>query len=424
MSSELGTCPGCGARVEPDDERCDLCGTPVEANEASAESDDDSSGDQEPAGEMDSRADQRSIEEGGVDHVYCYQCGWENPVEANYCSQCGQQLQDVDAGSEGPEVRSVDADLPQGSSSAEDVDGDAVPGREEGADVGKRVLGVVGVAVLLVVGFFFVTQWSQQRQWTDESPGEGSSSAMEQSSRSPTGDQQATGEGGRSATPRSSEGPADLRGLVDDLSGPIDGPVADRIDSVRTRMERAQGDEKRELQVELVQLYTGAGAPGWAALVQSRIADETETPEDRRRAADLLYRWMQQVGEQGGREGIEGVARHVATAYETVVRRRPDDLDARTRMGEAYLLTNEPMKGIQEINSVLEDDSTFVPARFQKGLALLQIGRLEEAIREFEQVKQYANREEPFYQQAERAIEVIREQTQEGAGEGDVQSRP
>lgn len=416
MPSELETCPGCGARVERGDERCDLCGTPLEANDTSPESDDDSSGDQAPAEETGPREDQPSVGEERPEQVYCHQCGWENPPEANYCSRCGQQLQEVGAGSEGRMVRPVDADLPQTSSSAEESDADDVSPDEESDEIGKRLLGVVGVAVLLVVGFFFVTQWSQQRQWADESQGEGSSPATEQSSPSRPGGQPSTGDAGASGSSPSSEAPADLQGLVNDLSGPVDGPVADRIDSVRTRVEEAQGDARRKLQAELVQLYTGAGTPGWAALVQSQLADETGTHEDRRRAADLLYRWMQQVSEQGNREGIQRVARHVASAYETVVQQRPDDLDARTRMGEAYLLTNEPMKGIQEINAVLEDDSTFVPARFQKGLALLQIGRLEEAIRQFEQVKEYASRGEPFYQQADRAIEVIRQRTQEGAG--------
>jgi len=120
---------------------------------------------------------------------------------------------------------------------------------------------------------------------------------------------------------------------------------------------------------------------------------------------------MRQVEQQGDRARIAEVARHVATAYEQVAEQRTEDLDARTRMGEAYLLTNNPMKGIQAINAVLEEDSTFVPARFQKGLALLQINRLDQAIQQFEQVKQYAGEQEPFYKQAERAIEVIREQS-------------
>jgi cytochrome c-type biogenesis protein CcmH/NrfG len=126
---------------------------------------------------------------------------------------------------------------------------------------------------------------------------------------------------------------------------------------------------------------------------------------------------MQKVQGQGQRQQVFQVAQHAARAYETVADQRPDDLDARTRMGEAYLLTNEPMKGIKAINGVLDEDSTFVPARFQKGLALLQINRLDQATKQFEMVRQYAEDGSPFSQQAERAIKVIEEQrTQSTSG--------
>jgi tetratricopeptide (TPR) repeat protein len=202
---------------------------------------------------------------------------------------------------------------------------------------------------------------------------------------------------------------------VDELSGPVEGPVADKIDSLRTAEQRAQGERQRQLRTQLVRLYIGAGAPGQAALVQRQVADATGDVDDRRRAADLLYRWMRQVEQQSGRARVADVAQHVAAAYEAVADERSQDLDARTRMGEAYLLTNNPMKGIRAINDVLAEDSTFVPARFQKGLALLQINRLDQAIQQFRQVQEYADPQEPFYKQAERAIEVINEQRSSGA---------
>jgi tetratricopeptide (TPR) repeat protein len=173
----------------------------------------------------------------------------------------------------------------------------------------------------------------------------------------------------------------------------------------------------------LVRLYIGAGTPGRAALVQRQLADATGTVEARRRAADLLYRWMRQVERQRGRSEVAEVARHVATAYAAVADERPQDLDARTRMGEAYLLTNNPMKGIEAINQVLSEDSTFVPARFQKGLALLQINRLEESVRQFRMVKTFADPEEPFYKQAQRAIDVINERTSMG-GQDSTAAQP
>jgi tetratricopeptide (TPR) repeat protein len=198
--------------------------------------------------------------------------------------------------------------------------------------------------------------------------------------------------------------------LLDQTADSLTGSVAGQIDSLRTRIDQASGAEKRQLQTELVNLLIGAGHPGRAAVVQRDLAAATGAVDAQRRAADLLYRWMQKVQGKGQRQQVFQVARHAADAYEKVANQRPDDLDARTRMGEAYLLTNEPMKGIKAINGVLDDDSTFVPARFQKGLALLQINRLDQATKQFEKVQQYAEDGSPFYRQADRAIKVIEQQ--------------
>lgn len=222
----------------------------------------------------------------------------------------------------------------------------------------------------------------------------------------------------------------DLQTLLDQTGSSPPGAMAGQIDSLEARIEQASGPDKREAQAELVNLLIGAGQPGRAAVVQSRIADATDAVDAQRRAADLLYRWMQKLQGEGQREQVLEVARHAAQAYQAVVDQRPDDLDARTRMGEAYLLTNRPMRGIKAINAVLDDDSTFVPARFQKGLALLQINRLDQALNEFERVKQFAEDGSPFARQADRALTVIKKQRQQSSsgssgsssGPGDVET--
>jgi hypothetical protein len=290
--------------------------------------------------------------------------------------------------------------------------------------MGQQLLVVVGVALVLVLGLFFVTQWSQDYEWggdesssepaATQSPGEAGSpsSAPGGSAAGPSGG------GAMSGAPSAQGSPTDLQTLVENLGGAVEGPVAGKIDSVRTALDGATGEQESQLRAQLVRLYIGAGTPGRAALAQSTLADQTGRVEDRRRQANLLYKWMRRVEQQGNRAKVADVARHVAEAYAAVVEQRPQDLDARTRMGEAYLLTNNPMQGIQAINQVLEDDSTFVPARFQKGLALLQINRLDQAVRQFERVMRHAGQDDPFYRQAKRAIEVIREQTSSSGGGG------
>ena len=423
MADEEQTCPSCGARVPAGADQCDLCGTPVQAAEDAPTPDGESpmpdAADAEastPAPSGDDAAPAPTEPGGAPETVYCNQCGHENPLSANFCSRCGTELPVLSRDGEAEGTRAVTADLPEGrapdpsaaAAEPEDVEVDAT---------GTQLLWMVGLGVAVVLVFFGLTQWSQQYEWGS---GEEETSAPVEATGQPQGGGSASGPAGaaQGSGPSSwgSDETKDLQSLVTELSDSASGSVSGRIDSLRALEERATGSEQQELRAQLVQLYIGAGTPGRAALLQRTLADSSGSVEDRRRAADLLYRWMRKVEQTAGRARVSDVARHVAAAYSDVVEQRPEDLDARTRMGEAYMLTNNPMKGIQAINEVLEDDSTFVPARFQKGLALLQINRLDQAVEQFERVKANAESTGPFYKQATRAIEVIREQASKQDG--------
>ncbi len=398
------------------------------ASDAPDESDDTDALDDTPAAaDAPGGAEEPDAAESEGQSVFCNQCGWENPPGARYCSQCGEELQDLSAAAPAG-TRRVAADLPTGSSSTEPEPKDAEQreasddsGDGEQVAMGRQIVLVVGGALALVIGLFFATQWSAQQTWSE---GEGANGPSAQAGQTDGtgGGAGARSPGGQQQRPMASGGgqpaPTDLQTLLDQTADSLTGSIAQQIDSLRTRVQQASGSGKRQFQVELVNLYIGAGHPGRAALVQKEVADATDRVDARRRTADLLYRWMQKLQGQGQREQVFQVARHAAQAYGTVAEQRPDDLDARTRMGEAYLLTNEPMQGIEAINGVLEEDSTFVPARFQKGLALLQINRLDQATRQFEKVKRFAENGSPFFQQADRALTVIEERREASAGGG------
>ncbi len=407
MSTNERSCPSCGARVSPDADRCDLCGAAVESvSEEEADASEDASS-------LDSaQSEEASTSSSEATHsVFCHQCGWKNPPEANYCSKCGAELQDLDA--EPPEgARPVAADLPTGSDSAGERQAAPDQPTDEQEEMGRQVALLVGGAVVLVLVLFFLTQWSEGYEWSQESSDPPAAAQAPASPDGPSAGNETPSQQRPGAAPgaEGAETPADLEELVKQTSGELNSEFAGQVDSLREQIAEASNGEKQQLQSELVNLLIGAGEPGRAAVLQKKVADATGAVDDRRRAADLLYRWMQQLQEEGQRQQIFEVARHAANAYEAVAEERPDDLDARTRMGEAYLLTNDPMQGIKTINAVLDDDSTFVPARFQKGLALLQINRFDQARKEFEKVMRDAGEESAFYRQAERAVEVIDEQ--------------
>ncbi|MEF8938837.1 MAG: zinc-ribbon domain-containing protein [Salinivenus sp.] len=428
MADSSDSCPSCGAQVPADADQCTLCGTPVDEEDPPPDSSsaEDVEAEADAPGASPASDSSDPSDAGTPDRVFCTQCGFENPGGANYCSRCGTELQDLSGAGPSPGTTPVSADLPRGETeSTEDPATEApAPDAPEAENddgrqaVGSQVVWMVGLGIVVVLGFFFATRWSQQYQWSGQEGNASPAATAEERPAAQGGGASPSASGGGAGPQGTTDAPdTDLGTLVDELGGPVDGPVADKIDSLRAVADEASGDRRRQARAELVRMYIGAGTPGRAALVQGRLAEATGTVDDQRRAADLLYRWMRQVEQEGDRARVADVAGHVAAAYETVAEQRPQDLDARTRMGEAYLLTNNPMEGIRTINDVLGEDSTFVPARFQKGLALLQINRLDQAIEQFRRVKEYADPQQPFYKQAERAIEIIEKRRSSAAAD-------
>ena len=460
MASSSTSCPSCGARVPHDADRCDLCGVSINTSSASEEpAPDGSSVQSEPSQEKDpqqpsSQSEPEAssdAEEGassperaaegvsaggkgpseGADSVYCNECGWKNPSAANFCSRCGEKLQTLDTGSTPtpPGTKRVGADLP--SSVDRDAEDPAVDeaGADDEADessvMTQQVVTIVGSAVLVVVALFFVSLWSQNQSWSDgsgndtsaqtESPEAGSSAA---------GAAQGGGAPGGGAFGGASQ--ADVTTIVDQEGVDLPDAIAEEADSLETLAANAESTTRRGYREQLVNLYVGASAYGRAAIVQREMARSSDAVSDWRRTGDLFYSWMERVGqESGGRSpAIISIGREAVSAYRTVLERDPDNLDVRTDMATALLRSNDPMEGVNQINQVLEQDSTFVPARFNKGIALLWIGRFDQAIEQFELVQKIAGEGSPQYNQAEQAIQLIREEMESSSGSPSAQGNP
>lgn len=394
------TCPSCGARLPEGADVCDLCGTMVDS-EPSEEPDasEPSPGEgaaRPPAGDEapdDAAADAES--------VYCNACGWENPSGARFCSQCGERLQEVGASDS---ARAVPADAPP---TAEEES----PPSDDGSDgMGRQVGLVVGVGLLLVVGLFLVTSWSGS--WSG-----GSSGGPADAAGGPAASAQGGATGPGASGPAMQRAPASGGGSATDLTtlvennrqGNMPQQLAARTDSLQSVIESSTGAAQQSARRELVNALIGGGRLGPAALAQRRIAETTGNTADWRRTGDLLYSWMETLGNQ---PQSRSVAQHVVDAYQKVLDQDPENLDVRTDMATAYLQTNNPMRGVEEINRVLEQDPDHFQARFNKGIMLTMIGRTDQAIEQFERVKEIVGSESPYYQQANQAIQTIREQTQ------------
>lgn len=433
MASSSRPCPSCGARVPASADRCDLCGHDMTADSEPTPSDpapepgaperENASGAAASDAENPDRsAQEKSTEDEGAnpDAVFCNACGSENPPTANFCSQCGANLGEVPDG-----TRRVDPRLPSGAS-AGDAEDASTKEEEEQQLMSQQLLLTIGAAILVVVALFFVSLWSQSQNW-DSNGESGSPQAAAQAEGGPTGGPAAGGSAGGAAGGATTGpfGGQDMSTLLEENGVELSESIQVRVDSLEEQLSGVDGQVRRTIQEQLVNLYVGADAFGRAAQLQKDMSEVSGNAEDWRRTGDLFYNWMEYVGQEsnGRNPAIAPIGRRAISAYEKVLESEPANHDVRTDMATVLLRSNDPMRGVEELNQVLDADSTFVPARFNKGIALLWIGRYDQAIEQFEAVKSLTGEGSPQFEQAARAIELVREE-QNAQGSSSTSAQP
>ena len=380
MAHTESVCPECGARLKKDATMCDLCGVPV-GESADLVTDEEpvvaepESDEVQPVGDV-SEASAREVLTG----VFCNACGWHNPEGARFCSQCGSRLQEVRRSGAVP-VRAVAKGLP----TALAVRPAAPPAVSEvvAGTPGARSSRLVGITVasgfLLIVALFLVSMASRS------TPPPINTSAPVASTE------------GATATETHE-------------MAPLPPQIASQVEALEAEIARLSGDEKLAKQNELANLLSGVGRLDRAAVVQEAIAEQTNTAEAWTRAGNLYFDWMETLQ---GEHKIE-VARRTIAAYRRSLELDPDNLDVRTDLG--WALQYDPvnaMQSINETNLVLEKDPNHVRANFNRGVFLLQINRLDQAIEQFRKVQRIVGSGAPEYQQAEQAIRAIEELRQQ-----------
>lgn len=371
MSSR--TCPGCGARLADGVERCDLCGTPV-GDDLDATSPSEEPGHDDIPEPRPGPVSEDSAADGNG--VYCNACGWKNPAGANYCARCGSVLQSAgeNPAAPAPGTRRVDKE----DVAARSEEGPSDAGERDDGSMARHVALLIGIGVLVVVALYMITVISRQR-----------------------------------VEPRAeaaAEAPADVRSaaVIEEYEAiPIGARFAPTVDSFRTVIAARDGAEAHSAWSELVDFLIDIGRIDRAAIEQQRLARQTEQVDAWRRAGNLLYDWMESVNN----ERKTDVALLTIEAYEKVLQERPDDLDARAGLGWAYQYDPQnPMEAIEQTNRVLEEDPDHLAGNYNRGVFLLRINRVEDAVAQFERVAELAAEDSPYARQARAWIRTIQEQ--------------
>jgi ribosomal protein L40E len=316
--------------------------------------------------------DEDPAEDGERHALFCSQCGSENVPGSRFCSQCGARIHAAKPVPVLPPVRPA-----EGPESDEEFE-DELPT----IGVGRHLGIVIGSSLLLVIALFLINVVSSQTGQVQT----GAASAPPQ------------------PAPTAPLAAADV--FSDHAALPLTPEQQEAVSAIEDEIARLDGEARRAKQREVVELLAGFGRIDRAAIIQQEIAEAEDTPEAWSTAGDLLFDWMEAVG--GEHQGQ--VAMLAIAAYQRVLEIEPDNLDVRAEMAWAYQYHPvNSMDAITQNNYVLERDPAHVQANFNRGIFLMRINRLEQAIQQFEYLQSLVGAEDPVYGQAEAMIEVIRE---------------
>ena len=308
-----------------------------------------------------------------VEGVFCNQCGWKNPLGARFCSRCGSALQEVATlgFANEPDVLPQVMPAPQAVRRPSNGEADNTAKALPRIDFRKMSIVVTIGAILLVLVLYGVTVVSKQ------SPIGGSTQM-------------------RAQEPTESVAAANVPAVPPELAA--------RAEALRLAADSLEGAARAARLAELVNLYLVSGFLPQAAEAQAEVAGEIGTAQAWADAGNLNYQAMQQA------EGSAKMAyaNEAIAAYSKSLEIDPANPDVRTDMATAYLATNNPMEGVQQITQVLDDYPDHVQANFNYGVMLSMIGRTDQSIAQFERVLELVEPGTDTYQQAELALRELR----------------
>lgn len=155
------------------------------------------------------------------------------------------------------------------------------------------------------------------------------------------------------------------------------GAYAEKIADVQARLDAYDS---------LIQLCIKENLPPYVALYTRKKAETVPTPINWMLAGDNYFKAFRL-----SKNSSEAMLNGAISAYEEVVKLDPNNLQAKTALGVAYvegaaILGEMPMKGIGMLKEVLNIDPENVDALTNLGYFAIQSGQYEKAIERFDQV--------------------------------------
>jgi tetratricopeptide (TPR) repeat protein len=130
-------------------------------------------------------------------------------------------------------------------------------------------------------------------------------------------------------------------------------------------------------------LYRSVNQLDSIAYYSGNLAERYPSVSSQMRAADAYY---EAFGFAMSPEKSKQLGEKARAYYKMVLEADPSRLDAKTKMGMTYIVSDAPMQGITLIREVLEEDPENQFALFNLGVLSMQSGQYDKAIARFEQL--------------------------------------
>ncbi|HEY4195121.1 MAG TPA: tetratricopeptide repeat protein [Mucilaginibacter sp.] len=221
----------------------------------------------------------------------------------------------------------------------------------------------------------------------------------------------ATQDAGHVSGPQSA--PAIRQVTVEEVSTPaktaIGAALAARINDLEGQLKSASGDaDKLNLQKQLAKQWDDDNQPAPSAFYYQAVAGKENTFENWMAAGNHFndaYKTTPDTSIQ------PAFVENAIAAYKNAVKLKPDDLDAKTGLGIAYVnqtslgITDpnggSPMQGIMLLLGVVKQDPNNRNANLNLGLFAMKSGQFEKAVARFKTVIAQKEEVEPYFYLAE-----------------------
>ncbi|WP_231402894.1 tetratricopeptide repeat protein [Hymenobacter guriensis] len=155
---------------------------------------------------------------------------------------------------------------------------------------------------------------------------------------------------------------------------------------LRARYTAANASTKLQLASELAAKYAAVTKFDSAGYYYEQVAVARPGEQAWKKAADQYFEAFSFAATEERAKTLSAKAREL---YERVLKNNPDNLDAKTNLGMAYMASENPVQGVVLLREVLATDPRNEKALYNLGVLSLQSNQAEKAVERFRELVKY-----------------------------------